>query len=281
MKILPQLQFLLFLATLVSAVYIPSTFSSSELAFLHGDPKATHRAELTIAKDMVFRGTLSFALFGEEVPQTVENFAALVNMTKGFGYDKVKFHRIVKDFVVQGGDFERQDGTGGYSIFGKKFPDEKFSVLHNKKGRLLMANLGPNTNGAQFFITTTKDCPWLDGKHVVFGQLIGGMDILEEMNNVELDDQGKPTVDYVIVEGKSSPVDLTRQMPYEEAKKAEELEQAALRGETTLLNDQVHEVKSVSDSMGGFIFMGGFCLVVLLLWRLTRGVRRNMGVKFK
>lgn len=274
--------FVLLVAGLARALVIPNTLSSSEISYVQGDPKVTHRVDLGIAKGMAYYGHITIALFGEEAPKTVENFMALANMTKGYGYKNVKFHRIVKDFVVQGGDFEKGDGTGGYSIYGKKFPDETFAIPHNKKGRLLMANLGPNTNGAQFFITTTEDCLWLNGKHVVFGQLVGGMDIIEEMNNVTLDENGKPSVNYFITGGQSTKIDTKNQKLYEQLKKEEEIYQAALRGETTLINDQVHPVETLQeDSMGGYIFLGAFCLVVLLAWRMTKKVRRSMGVRFK
>lgn len=162
-----------------------------EINFLKGDPVITHKVtfEITqrkIAGDKVI-GDLTLGLFGTVVPNTVKNFVHLANMTYGYGYNQSKFHRIIYDFMIQGGDYENGAGTGGRSIFGGQFKDENFDLKHNKVGRLLMANSGPNTNGAQFFITNVKETSWLNGKHVVFGQLIGGFDVLHKVSYVEVD----------------------------------------------------------------------------------------------
>jgi len=117
-------------------------------------------------------GTITLELFDEVVPRTVANFVGLASgqNSQGFSYKNTIFHRIIPDFMLQGGDFERFDGTGGQSIYGPKFDDESFDIKHASPGLLSMANSGPNTNGAQFFITTVKT-PWLDNKHVVFGRV--------------------------------------------------------------------------------------------------------------
>ncbi|XP_062156814.1 peptidyl-prolyl cis-trans isomerase CYP40-like [Alnus glutinosa] len=165
------------------------------------------RCYLDISIGGELEGRVVVELYKDVVPKTAENFRVLCTGEKGIGphtgvplhYKGGYFHRIIKGFMIQGGDISAQNGTGGESIYGLKFEDENFELKHERKGMLSMANAGPNTNGSQFFITTTRTSH-LDGKHVVFGRVIKGMGVVRSIEHVIIGENDHPTQDVIIVD---------------------------------------------------------------------------------
>ncbi|KAH9107098.1 hypothetical protein LEN26_014374 [Aphanomyces euteiches] len=207
----PKSSFGLGTAVLVGGLFATGYFVGTSIGLVPTDqifPRKRSDVKLDVRSKVIFdigingkdAGRVVIGLYDDVQPKTVANFIALCTGEKSspaqgrLHYENSPFHRIIPNFMIQGGDITNGDGTGGMSIYGRRFPDEDLSIPHGGPGTLSMANAGPNTNGSQFFICTAET-PWLDGKHTVFGKVLDGMDVVEKISSYGSSPSGRPSAD--------------------------------------------------------------------------------------
>jgi len=179
--------------SILGLIFFISIISTGFTATLEeiGDPPITKKVFFDITVGGEKQGRIVIGLFGDTAPKTVENFYQLTTGEKGYGYKGSLFFRSVNGFMMHGGDFENNDGSGGKSIYGPTFDDESFDLEHTAAGYLSMVNTGPNTNNSQFMILQGA-APFLDGRHVVFGKVLSGMDVAKKIEQLETDNSDRP-----------------------------------------------------------------------------------------